>query len=155
MRRLLTTLVPVALWLVLFAYGSYTASSGIIGRMGEVHGAGKLWLLFQLIPAWTWTNVCFLCILSALVAELGTRPAPEPQVAAMKGFFVYLATIGGQLLFDGSLPFAVAQQQDYLRIAGVVSLVAFLTSHDPELFKRLTQKHQPTTPEPAGVANAD
>ena len=102
---------------------------------------------------YTPTNLAMLCCLAALVgclASTATNPPPKQAVAgdasaiplrpAMSavtwGFFIYLFMISGMLLAVEN-PFASTSPDQYLRLAGTASLLAFVVGWRPELVAKL------------------
>jgi hypothetical protein len=65
-------------------------------------------------------------------------PIPlRPTISAITwGFFIYLFMISGMLLASNN-PFAATTPDQYLRLAGTASLVAFVVGWKPELLSRL------------------
>jgi hypothetical protein len=99
---------------------------------------------------YTPTNVAWLAISAGVlgavgrIAQLGTRPVDAHQddrvhpyiSGAIRGFIVYLAVISG-VLFLTSDPFTAPTAGQYVRLAGLVSVVSFVVSYNPELFARI------------------
>lgn len=54
----------------------------------------------------------------------------------LRGMFVYLFVISGMLLFDDS-PFSATGPDQYVRLAGFISLFSFIVSYRPEVFSNL------------------
>lgn len=149
----LLVLVGIALWLAVFLLGAlvdsapYRASFAAFG--GGLAGTVKSGALVML--TYTLTNVAILCMLACLLgaaaarARLGSdaegqvedRTAPRSS-AVLRGFLVYLSLLAGVLIF-GEDP-AVATQKQYIRLAGFISLLGFVTNYRPELFARLLRR---------------
>jgi hypothetical protein len=71
----------------------------------------------------------------------------SPLLSMLRGFITYIAVIAGILLVIGD-PFANPTALQYIRTAGIVSLIAFVMGYDPtrfeELISKLTQWKPPT-----------
>ena len=70
--------------------------------------------------------------------ESGQDTTSPRNSALLRGFMVYLALIAGVLMF-GDDPAAPTQKQ-YVRLAGFMSLVAFVINYRPSLFGKLLQR---------------
>ena len=120
--------------------------------------------LFVMLICWTWTNLLILCCLSSAIGEFGRGMllgSHEPRTvrgATARGFFIFLVIMAGQLTVLGT-PEATAVSrntfklitsnpdleadhthiclQHFFRMAGVASLLSFLTGVDPRLFRKL------------------
>jgi hypothetical protein len=67
-----------------------------------------------------------------------TRENSNPYVSAMlRGFFVYLLMISGLLLLDLN-PFSNPTPGQYIRLAGLMSILSFVVNYQPHLFGTLT-----------------
>jgi hypothetical protein len=73
--------------------------------------------------------------------------AESPWLSMLRGFITYIAAIAGILLVIGD-PFANPTPLQYIRTAGIISLIAFVMGYDPtrfeELITKLTQWKPPT-----------
>lgn len=110
--------------------------------------AFKAWIV--ILVSYTPTNLAILCAVSGLVGTLGRRATLhhqsglEPDLdlvnpylsSLLRGFFVYLVLVSGALLLIED-PFANPSPQQYLRLAGFVSLLSFITNYNPTIFARL------------------
>lgn len=66
-----------------------------------------------------------------------TRDRTNPLVSGLlRGMFVYLFVISGMLLFDDS-PFSATGPDQYVRLAGFLSLFSFVVNYQPKVFSNL------------------
>ena len=102
---------------------------------------------FVAFTCYTVTNALLLACLASLIGEVGARFRPpesvlvpqgeHPYLAALtRGFFIYLVAISGIVITMDS-PLASPSPQQYVRLAGVISLVSFAVAYNPELFSAL------------------
>ena len=63
----------------------------------------------------------------------------SPIVSMMRGFVVYLAIISGIFLVISN-PFENPSMDQFIRLAGLFSVVAFLMGYDPTRFEELLEK---------------
>lgn len=158
-------MIATALWIALFTAGLAVPSQpfrdGLLGLAGGTPPAGaveitSVWdalrALVVIAMCYTPTNLATLCCMAALIgclASTATNPpshtpgadeAPiplRPAISAITwGFFIYLFMISGMLLAVES-PFASTSPDQYLRLAGTASLLAFVVGWRPELISRL------------------
>jgi len=143
--------ITVILWMGIFLLGTLVNSgpyrerfAGFTGDPVSVVGDGVIVAL-----TYTLSNVGFLCLLASLLgsigatADLGIDGATDDQQdttaprtsALLRGFLVYLALLAGVLVF-AETP-ANPTQTQYVRLAGVTSLVAFAVNYKPALFAML------------------
>jgi hypothetical protein len=114
--------------------------------MGVLHGA---WAFFVMITCYTFTNIAFLCCLSAVIGAVGrsariddaARVGAETDfrtlsiAAIIRGFFMYILIVSGTLILSDQ-KFDDISIQQYLKLAGLVSLLSFAVGYDPTLFGR-------------------
>ncbi len=107
-------------------------------------------------------NLALLCAAAGALGAFGNRvnlqddrldlvaqDRSNPYVSALlRGFFVYLFMISGLLLIDDR-PFADSSPQQYVRLAGFLSLFSFVVNYNPYIFNPLIewayQRIQPRT----------
>jgi hypothetical protein len=159
LRSLDKALVFVAflLWLVLFAGGVCIDSSpyrqAIAGAGPEIN-IFVAW--FVVVAVYTPTNIALLSVFAGLLGALGAharlfrrkregqQEGPPPWLdqvnpflsALLRGFFVYLAVISGILVLIEN-PFAAPTPDQYIRLAGFISVLSFIVSYDPRIFGKL------------------
>lgn len=144
----------ILVWLVTFLFGTLVDSAPYREQFAALAGgpAGVIGNGLLVLGTYTLTNVAILCLISSLLgalaarADLDTDRTPPPasdtssprNSALLRGFLVYLALIAGVLIF-GDDPAAPTQKQ-YVRLAGFMSLFAFIISYRPTLFGSLLQR---------------
>jgi hypothetical protein len=132
------------------AAASSNAGQALTDRAGArwTPGAVEAWAvaLFCFLPL----NLAWLCLAASTLgavgnlANLGSERDPQPPLddsnpvlsAVLRGFFVYLFLMSGLLLLDHA-PFSNAGPNQYIRLAGFLSLFSFLVSYHPNLFGTL------------------
>jgi hypothetical protein len=132
-------------WLVLLVIGSEIQASLYTEALREDRLGIFLWFPLFFF-SWTWTNVCVACCLSSLIGEVlrglnSSRDHPIDWLSApIRGFFVFLLLIAGQIVIVGGLstPSATGapdqvQVSQYFRIFATASLISFLIGYRPEL----------------------
>ena len=149
-------------WIGLFVTGSTVPSDNVLqGLIGEgIPFYTRALHLFGFIFTWTWSNILLLCCFSSLVGEYGReamsrrKVTPNPQVALVRGFFIFLAMATGQLVIVGtiSLPPSLIEEavnpQDpsvvnpaqYFRIATFCSFLNILIGFSPRMFTNLLNR---------------
>jgi hypothetical protein len=142
--------------------------------------------IFLMVICWTWTNLLILCCLSSAIGEFGRRVllgAQEPGTvrgAMARGFFIFLVIMAGQLIVLGT-PEATAVSpnvfkemrsnpdlqadhthiclQHFFRMAGVASLLSFVSGIDPRFLRKLINHWEsigdPGGSQPKGSASED
>lgn len=141
-------------WLAVFLAGTLVNSSPFRTRFAAFDGTAGVVLVDGLIVAatYTLTNVGLLCILASALGALGARAGLGPDgdaahahdstsptsSAVLRGFFVYTAVLAGVLVFADQ-PVNPTQTQ-YVRLAGLTSLLAFLLNYHPALFGNLLKR---------------
>ncbi len=105
--------------------------------------------LLVVAMCWTWTNLIILCCICAVVGDIGRSllpgagEAPSYASGVIRGFFVYLLGLTGQLVLTGTgngSQDLVILAGSYFRIAGFLSLLSFLVGYNPRLFSRLVER---------------
>lgn len=137
-------------WTMLFAAGIIVDSS----PWRQMISAGKLpvtalfrpW--FNVITTYTPTNILLLACCASMLGATGRRfragmqlghlaavPVYPYFAALIRGFFLYLAVISGMLLINVA-PFTKPGPDEYLRLAGLLSLAGFMMGYNPMLFSQ-------------------
>ena len=143
-------------WLVAFLAGTLINSAPYRERITAFDGTGVTLTRDTLVVVFTYTltNVAILCMSAGVLGQLGARAIlladshTEPNVppdrtspgssAVLRSFLVYLAFLAGVLVF-GETPASPTQSQ-YVRLAGAMSLVAFVVSYRPALFGQILER---------------
>ena len=154
-------------WLVLFLSGTLINSEPYRDEFISPENGLKTKALYGLyvILTYTLTNVALLCIITSLLGYLGdkviltsdqevkrnkTKDNTAPRCSAMlRGFVIFITLIAGVLIL-GDDP-VDPSQLDYIRLAGFMSVIAFLISYDPTLFSRLLKQIVKLLPEEKNV----
>jgi hypothetical protein len=138
----------IVLWLLVFLAGTVVASAPYRAQLATFEGsAGQIMKnAGMVLLTYTLTNVALLCLFASMLGMLASRavltsdaeaPASPPDLtcprnsALLRGFFVYLALIGGVLVL--SEKFAEPTQGEYVRLAGLISLIAFMVNYQPAI----------------------
>jgi hypothetical protein len=121
-----------------------------------------LYALVAILTCYTFTNIGALSCLAAIVGAIGRSARiddsePAAQVtdlrtvclsAAVRGFFLFLMIASGTILLSEQKFDAISIEQ-YLKMAGLVSLLSFAVGYDPHLFgvlfKRVLEMGEKTT----------
>ncbi|HVN31605.1 MAG TPA: hypothetical protein VMT45_06425 [Thermoanaerobaculaceae bacterium] len=148
--------IGLLLWFVLFLIGTLVASAPYRVKFASLEGGPKAILTNAavVVLAYTMPNVALLCILASVLGAVGAeaglgsdaqdskiseRDVTSPRSSAvLRGFLVYLTMISGVIVF-AETP-AEPTQAQYVKLAGVMSVVAFLVSYRPALFGRLLER---------------
>lgn len=141
--------VTILAWIVLFGVGISQDSSAALQSLWT---SFRFLTLMKFIVTWTWSNVLFLAIFASFAGELGRISGdiqrPNLVSAAARGFFIFLALIAGQLVFNGTLsvdpkPYnqvLFVTEPRYFRVAAFSSLLAFMAGYNPVFFSSLVSR---------------
>ncbi|MCI0361098.1 MAG: hypothetical protein L0211_21675 [Planctomycetaceae bacterium] len=166
-RELFFSSASLLLWFALFAGGTLIATQPFIDSVArttnafEAAGYSVIIILF-----WTITNVGILSMLAAVLGAfgqrtrfaspiagrglLGTPAQPSTDAnprelfthyasAIMRGFGVYTLVLSGLLVLATDAIVAPTQGQ-YVRLAGMVSVISFYAGYDPEMLAGLLKR---------------
>lgn len=153
-------LVAMLLWLMFFTLGT-TVSTAPHRAALENSPDLATWLssIAVIFTCYTVTNIALLALLAAVTGEFSQRSRstefltarhsshvlPFRDVwayyasASMRGFVVYLLGVSGLLLITTDA-IANAKQDQYVRLAGTISVVAFIAGYDVQVFKRVLER---------------
>lgn len=110
------------------------------------------------IVSYAMTNVLFLacsasilgCVAQRWQVSDALRRIPENAslapstrayfAACVRGFFLYLLFLGGFILVSTKETLAAVEYDQYIRVAGLVSIFAFVLGYDPNLLARFIQR---------------
>jgi hypothetical protein len=153
----------LALVALLAAYGVFLLLGTFVhtARLGRhfAEGIFRPGEVFVMLTCWTWTNLLILCCLASVIGELGrrvllgARQAPQVQAALVRGFFILLAVMAGQLMILGTpaataIPAEAVHNQElyagvwlarFIRLAAFASLISLLASLRPRLIRVLME----------------
>jgi hypothetical protein len=140
-------------WFFFFCLGLFVSSKG----SREALAVGFNWTDFAICAVtYTPTNLALLTSLAAFAGGAGSRllhwndkPGPassdteryiflkeNPFSSMLRGFAVYLTFLAG-VFISTDKPFADPTQEQFVRVAGMVSLLSFFVGYDPTLFKHI------------------
>ena len=138
-------------WSVLVAVGVAIPTKPYIDLLSSPDRNPSLFAMakamFMILTCYTFTNVAALCCLSAVVGAIGRSagiddverndPATDLRTlclsAVIRGFFLFLVVLSGTL-FVSEQKFDDISIEQYLKLAGLVSLLSFAIGYDPHLF---------------------
>jgi hypothetical protein len=138
-------------WIVVFGAGILISSQpfreSIASWRGPVFSWKLLFAALMVVLTWTPLNIAFLAGAAGLLGvqarragleetELDIPDVTNPYFSALfRGFYIYLLFISGMLLIVDT-PFTSPTQDQYLRLAGVLSLASFLVNYKLKLFAK-------------------
>jgi hypothetical protein len=156
------TFVMIVVWMLIFI-GGIIVNSAPYREIVSSHSYASIndaeptqqqpdiiiaWLM--VIFFYTPTNILILCMCAGLlgalsrISKLHVRVGGEPDLASdktnplisglLRGIFVYLILISGVLVINEE-PFTNPSQIQYLRLAGLLSLLSFLLNYNPSRFR--------------------
>lgn len=150
--KYLLTFACMALWLLTFSVGAFVDTNPLRAKLTEQFDWGDFLLI---VSAWIPTNLGILSILAGLSGSLSRsllrslevgieqiRPAKESSRilgGGIAGLLFYLSLMAGAFLLMNE-PFETTTKQQYFRIAGVVSFMAYLAGFRPDLLRRILDK---------------
>jgi hypothetical protein len=148
----------IFLWVLAFIFGVHV-NTRVIRDNFSLNGYISFWELLVLLFCWTWSNLLILCCISAIIGELGHGfflsgvRLTNYRGAIVKGFFIYLLALTGQLVIIGTVSMPARESQDptmlyqasYFRLSSFVSLVSFLVGYSPRLFIQMIERFEHLT----------
>ncbi|HLP95703.1 MAG TPA: hypothetical protein VK168_16785 [Saprospiraceae bacterium] len=150
--KYLLTFGCLILWLLTFSIGAFIDTNPLRAELNNAFDIGSFLLV---VSAWIPTNLGILSILAGLSGalcrsllrslEVGVeqiRPVREGSRiigGGIAGLMFYLSLMAGAFLLMDD-PFETTTKQQYFRIAGVVSFMAFLAGFRPDLLRRILDK---------------
>ena len=150
----------ICLWLCFFLAGIVVetkslrelVSAGLISSFWELVSVS-----FILMTCYTVTNLAILSSFAAVIGKFcrraltyetgtfsGFTPAPTAtigtvmvfySVAIARGFVIFLMMTGGLILLQTDAVTA-STTEEYIKMAGTISILAFMAGYDAEIFKR-------------------
>lgn len=155
-RELLMGFLAILLWTAFFCCGVFVPTAEFRqalwgGKLGLLAATGHLLVV---VSCYTLTNVLLLSCASALLGcmtrrwqvsdrsriEASAVAIPPVRVylsALLRGFFLYLITVAGFLTVTTEESLINTKLDQYIRIAGVTSVLAFVVGYDPRVLNRL------------------
>jgi hypothetical protein len=155
-RDLFLLWMSLPTWIVFFIIGTLVASEPYRNGLATFEGGarGILWNGLMVAVTYSLPNIALLCILASVLGAVGAKArlgsdtgqveVPEQDISApsssavLRGFLVYLTLISGVLVL-GPSPTGLTQI-DYVRLAGVMSVISFLVSYHPTIFGQLLER---------------
>ncbi|HWB11001.1 MAG TPA: hypothetical protein VG826_17365 [Pirellulales bacterium] len=149
-----------SLWIVVFAVGFAVPALPHLNALTSaaeksLSVPSALGHLILVVLCSTPTNPGLLACIAALLGGIanwihvdGTIPSSNNVGASiqaacfasmLRGFFMYLALLAGLLLLT-TQAITQATQEQYVQLAGTVSVFAFMVGYDPDVFKKLMGK---------------
>ena len=142
--------VSVLLWMLVFLPGLTISSAPY--RQQLVEGNLSWESVMMTLITYTVTNVAVLCCLAGIIGAatqaifVGTHPKEQKEeedklsgvllAGVLRSFLIYLLFISGVYMATNA-PFAAPTQEQYVRVAGLISLFAFVSGYDPRFFSRI------------------
>lgn len=147
-------------WIVLFATGVSIPSAPYITMLDQMTTAqtsflGLLGAGMMVVLCSTFTNPGILSCLAAFLGGVAKRVQAEsppfdaggdgPSAAAacmsavVRGFFLYLVMLSGLLLLT-TKAITDSTQEQYVQLAGTVSVLAFMVGYDADFFFRIMRR---------------
>lgn len=152
--------LTVLLWMLVFLPGLTISSAPF--RQQLISGNLSWTNVSMTLITYTVTNVAILCCLSGIIGAAtktiigSTRKEKSDESITMSGmllagvlrsFLIYLLFISGVYLATNA-PFASPTQEQYVRVAGLISLFAFMAGYDPRFFGRIVDSFASAAPQP-------
>lgn len=141
-------------WLFLFVGGLLIPTQPYREAIAALDFSWLFWgSIFVVLGFYTITNVLILCVLTAMMGVAGSKARIEldesiyertdttnPYASAMlRGFVVYLVVLSGTMISvqDPIENFLMATQDQYVRLAALLSILGFLVGYSPDVFSKL------------------
>ena len=150
--KYLLTFACLILWLLTFSMGAFIDTNPLRANLAQHFDFGNFLLV---VAAWIPTNLGILAILAGLsgglvrsllrLLEVGAAQINREKESSriigggVAGLLFYLALMAGAFLLMDQ-PFETTTKQQYFRVAGVVSFMAFLAGFRPDLLRRVMDK---------------
>jgi hypothetical protein len=162
-------ILAIVAWVILTAAGVAVSTKPYIDLISNADGKATFLHLaqawFLVITCYTFTNIAILCCLSAVIGAIGRSarvddvdrndPATDLRTLCIsgmiRGFFMFIVILSGTLILSDQKYDDITIEQ-YLKLAGLVSLLSFAIGYDPHLFvtffERVSQwtSHVPSQP---------
>lgn len=150
--KYLLTFACLIIWLLTFSVGAFVDTNPLRERL-ELNFDFYNFLL--VVSAWIPTNLAILSIMAGMsgalcrsllrTLEVGVEQIRRKNERSrilgggIAGLLFYLALMAGAFLLMDA-PFETTTKEQYFRVAGVVSLVAFLAGLRPDLLRRIIDR---------------
>ena len=152
----------ISLWLFLFGGGIFVPTGDfrklLLGSSGDLNLVQRLQYGAVVICFYTVTNIFFLSLLSSCIGCMTCRWRVTGQLeglmsfyaglhakriylaALLRGFFLYLMVISGFLVLSTEEAIVQTGFAQYIRVAGLTSILGFMVGYDPQIAYRLMGK---------------
>lgn len=162
----------IFLWLIFFLAGVVVETRSqreLISENAVVSTWEMLSIWFILLTSYTVTNIAILACLAAVIGKFSRRSLsyetasiqrlPLAQIATVhdvavlysvavaRGFVVYLLLVGGLILMTTPVV-TDSSPTEYIKMAGAISIMAFMAGYDTEIFKRVLDRISAFSSEP-------
>jgi hypothetical protein len=146
-------LSTVLAWVILFAAGVIISSLPYLAKVQSpppgIRSSELFFAWITILLVYTPTNIALLSMCTGLLGALGRcatlhasdedKDYPEdiinPWLSGMiRGFVTYLLVIAGLIAVVDTSPIAPPTQSQYIRLAGFVSVTAFIAGYNPKTF---------------------
>lgn len=151
--------ISVVLWILVFLPALIISSAPY--RQQLENGVFTTKTIFMTLITYTVTNVAILCCLAGVIGastrmiidaakHKGQKQKDSFNFAGimlagvMRSFLIYLLFISGIYLATNA-PFANPTQEQYVRVAGMISLFAFVAGYEPKFFGRIMESFSTST----------
>lgn len=150
------TVFTIAAWIILFAVGVVVSSLPYLAKVQSPTEGVKFsdllvtWIIIFLV--YTPTNIALLSICTGLLGALGRCATlhssdDEPNFpddvinpmisGVLRGFVAYLTVIAGLIVISDTSPISPPTQEQYIRLAGFISIASFVAGYNPKTFSLL------------------
>lgn len=149
------------LWLVVFLPGLTISSMPYRTALQQ---SITLENLFMTLVTYTVTNVAILCCIAGVIGAMTkdmyeivtTRHVDKNSgrikkstglvlAGVLRSFLIYILFLSGVYLATNA-PFENTTPQQYVRVAGLISVFAFLVGYDPKLFTKIVDSFASSVP---------
>jgi hypothetical protein len=147
----IVSVLAISAWVILAAAGVAVSTKPYVDLISNANSKTamlelvKAW--FLVITCYTFTNIALLCCLSAVIGAIGRSariddverndPATDLRTLCIsgmiRGFFMFIVVLSGTLILSDQKCDDITIEQ-YLKLAGLASLLSFAIGYDPHLF---------------------
>jgi hypothetical protein len=146
-------------WVVLFGAGTFVPTADyradLLTRTRSLTAGQFLEAAGVVLACYTVTNILFLALIASCVGCMtcrwrvtgkveglmnfyaGLHPKRIYLAALLRGFFLYLMVISGFLILSTEESMVNTGFAQYIRVAGITSVMAFMVGYDPQIAYRL------------------
>jgi hypothetical protein len=159
-NELIAGIVVVGLWTAFFCAGIFVPTAVYRQSLWASESLGFfpfLGHLLLVVSCYALTNILFLSCAAAFLGcmtrrwyvmdhtsvERGSVAIPAARLylsAVLRGFFLYLITIAGFLTVTTEKSLVETTLDQFVRMAGVTSVLGFVVGYDPRVLNRLLER---------------